>query len=189
MPELVRYRSKVTQSRIFGVRYQTGPMHAGMLMPMLVSQMPMPRALVILLYPAVRKTELITGDLLRISGHRSDQKKTVYIESMRPLLGFLLIMKGRASFANDESTSQSKSRKTQPKYKIHVQQKSLLQDYNIDQQYPTCVSNSPNDNQIGFKYCTNKFRFLIYSEKRDYLKITSEQLIETYPPINFQRFY
>ncbi len=42
MPEQVRYRTKVTQSGIFLVRYQTKIWDAGMPMPALVSSMPMP---------------------------------------------------------------------------------------------------------------------------------------------------
>ncbi len=42
MPEQVRYRTKLTQSGIFLVRYQTKIRDAGMTMPALVSSMPMP---------------------------------------------------------------------------------------------------------------------------------------------------
>ncbi len=42
MPEQVRYRTKVTQSDIFLVRYWTKIWDAGMPMPALVSSMPMP---------------------------------------------------------------------------------------------------------------------------------------------------
>ncbi len=42
MPEQVRYRTKLTQSGIFLVRYQTKIRDAGMPMPALVSSMPMP---------------------------------------------------------------------------------------------------------------------------------------------------
>jgi hypothetical protein len=42
MPEIVRYRNKVTQSDIFFLRYRTGVMDAGMPMPALVFYMPMP---------------------------------------------------------------------------------------------------------------------------------------------------
>jgi hypothetical protein len=42
MPEQVRYRTKLTQSSIFLVRYQTKIRDAGMLMPALVFWMPMP---------------------------------------------------------------------------------------------------------------------------------------------------
>ncbi len=42
MPEQVRYRTKVTQSGIFLVRYRTNIWDAGMPMPALVSSMPMP---------------------------------------------------------------------------------------------------------------------------------------------------
>jgi hypothetical protein len=42
MPEHIRYRTKLTQSGIFLVRYRTKIWHAGMPMPALVSSMPMP---------------------------------------------------------------------------------------------------------------------------------------------------
>ncbi len=42
MPEQVRYRTKLTQSGIFLVWYQTEIRDAGMPMPALVSSMPMP---------------------------------------------------------------------------------------------------------------------------------------------------
>jgi hypothetical protein len=42
MPEQVWYRTKLTQSGIFLVRYQTKIRDAGMPMPALVSSMPMP---------------------------------------------------------------------------------------------------------------------------------------------------
>jgi hypothetical protein len=42
MPEQVRYRTKVTQSSMFLVRYRTEIWDARMLMPALVSSMPMP---------------------------------------------------------------------------------------------------------------------------------------------------
>jgi hypothetical protein len=42
MPELVRYRTKPTQSSIFLVRYRTDFVDAGMPMPALVFLMPMP---------------------------------------------------------------------------------------------------------------------------------------------------
>jgi hypothetical protein len=42
MPEQVRYQTKLTQSGIFLVRYRTKIRDAGMLMPALVSSMPMP---------------------------------------------------------------------------------------------------------------------------------------------------
>jgi hypothetical protein len=42
MPKLVRYRTKLTQSGIFLVRYRTTIRDAGMPMPALVSSMPMP---------------------------------------------------------------------------------------------------------------------------------------------------
>jgi hypothetical protein len=42
MPEQVRYRTKLTQSGIFLVRYRTKIRLAGMPMPALVSSMPMP---------------------------------------------------------------------------------------------------------------------------------------------------
>ncbi len=42
MPEQVWYRTKLTQSGIFLVRYRTKVRDAGMPMPALVSSMPMP---------------------------------------------------------------------------------------------------------------------------------------------------
>ncbi len=42
MPKPVRYQTKLTQSGIFLVRYRTKIQDAGMLMPALVSSMPMP---------------------------------------------------------------------------------------------------------------------------------------------------
>ncbi len=42
MPKPVRYRTKLTQSGIFLVRYQTKIRYAGMPMPALISSMPMP---------------------------------------------------------------------------------------------------------------------------------------------------
>jgi hypothetical protein len=42
MPEQVRYRTKLTQSGIFLVQYRTKIWDARMLMPVLVSSMPMP---------------------------------------------------------------------------------------------------------------------------------------------------
>ncbi len=42
MPEQVRYRTKLTQSGIFIVRYRTKVRDAGMPMPASVSSMPMP---------------------------------------------------------------------------------------------------------------------------------------------------
>jgi hypothetical protein len=42
MPEQVQYRTKLTQTGIFLVRYRTKIRDAGMPMPALVSSMPMP---------------------------------------------------------------------------------------------------------------------------------------------------
>ncbi len=42
MPEQVQYRTKLTQSGIFLVQYRTKIQDARMLMPVLVSSMPMP---------------------------------------------------------------------------------------------------------------------------------------------------
>jgi hypothetical protein len=63
MPEQAWYRTRLTQFRIFLVRYQTKIRHAGMLMPALVSSKPMPSYA----YEAMRITPNC-GKLLFVNG-------------------------------------------------------------------------------------------------------------------------